>query len=239
MFCKRCGKEMQEGWTVCPSCGESINGMNNVQSTSALQSQQKKKSILKKWWFWVIIIVVIVGFSQLVGSSESGTKEAEYGKPITVDDIAYISFNEGGFYEGAVYPQNAIDENTGLEYEGDGVMFGLYGVVENLSVQKFDINEVMDIVVKVDDKYESDAKIWLENEEQTEFKGLGIDDEIFLSPDAILNPKDKFHCVLVGQVGTEVYKDAKDVTIEIKILKDLENAEEYITYKMPLIVEEN
>lgn len=239
MFCKKCGAEIQEVWTVCPNCGESINGMNDFQKIPAIQNQKKKKSVFKKWWFWVIIVVVIFGFIQLLGSDESEVLEAEFGKPITVENIAHISFSEGAFCEGAVYPQNATDENAGIEYDSEGVMYGIYGVVENLSGHKFDVNKVIDVVVKVDGKYESDAEIWLENEEQTEFNGLGIDDEIFLSPDAVLNPKDKFHCVLVGQVGTEVYKDAKEATIEIKILKDLDNAEEYVTYKMPLTVEEN
>lgn len=235
MFCRNCGTEIQGGRKVCSKCGEIVDVEGKeVQPIVQQQKVKLKKPIFKRGRFW-IIIVVIIGLFILFGG-EGGVKVAEFGKPITVGDVAYLSFNEGGFYEGKVYPLNAADEGHGIKYDSGGIMFGLYGVIENLSLQRYDVNKICDVKVTIDDKYESDAYIWLENEEQTEFPGLDLGDEISIEPDAFLNPKDKYHCVLIGQVGNGVYKDAKEAVIEFKILKDIQNPEEYITYKMPLKV---
>lgn len=40
MFCKKCGKELQEGWTACPSCGAE---MGKKDGNSNLNSESKKK----------------------------------------------------------------------------------------------------------------------------------------------------------------------------------------------------
>lgn len=235
MYCEECGKEIQSEWNVCPSCGRKINENIQKQISIAPLAEKRKKSIFAQWWFYTIIILLII---ILMGIGKGGVQEAEFGKPIIVDDVAYISFNYGTFFDGAVYPLYATDENFGIKYGGDGVMYGIYGVVENLSSRRFDVNEIYEVKLIFDDKYESNTYIWLENEEQTQFLGYDLSDQIYLSPDAIINPKDKYHCVVMGKVGNAVYRDAKEVTVELKILKDVEDMESYVTYRMPLIITE-
>ena len=53
MYCRKCGKEIAEGATVCPYCGEA--------------EKEKKKSIFKRWWFW--LIVAGIAFIAIVGSA--------------------------------------------------------------------------------------------------------------------------------------------------------------------------
>lgn len=237
MFCEECGKEIQHNWKVCPNCGKKINESIRELEPASTISGKKPRSILKRGWFWEVIAVVVIFISYLVG--RNGVHEAEFGRPIIVKDVAYISFNDGTFFDGAVYPFYATDENSGIEYSGDAVMYGIYGVIENLSPHRFDVNDVFDVKLIFDKKYESDAYIWLENEEQTEFLGYDIADQVYLDPDAIINPKDKYHCVLIGQVSKAVYQDAKDAIIEFEIYKDTENLNNCVTYRMPLVIEDN
>lgn len=61
MFCKNCGKEMEEKAVVCTGCGCSI---------------VPKKAIYKRWWFWVVIVLAIMIIGAAAsddGSSNAGT----------------------------------------------------------------------------------------------------------------------------------------------------------------------
>lgn len=58
MYCKNCGKEVDENALVCVNCGVAV--------------KNKKKPVYKKWWFWVIIVVV---FSGIVGASNSSNTD--------------------------------------------------------------------------------------------------------------------------------------------------------------------
>ena len=56
MNCKKCGKQIEDGFNNCPNCGESV----------AAKTKQKKP-IFKKWWFWLIIAVVLIGIIGAAG----------------------------------------------------------------------------------------------------------------------------------------------------------------------------
>lgn len=58
MFCKKCGKQMEENWSVCPECGEPVKESNMINVNDNENKKKKKKPIYKKWWFWVVIIVL-------------------------------------------------------------------------------------------------------------------------------------------------------------------------------------
>ncbi len=61
MFCKNCGKEIEEKAVVCTACGCSV---------------LQKKAVYKCWWFWVVIalVVIIIGVAASGdGSSDTGT----------------------------------------------------------------------------------------------------------------------------------------------------------------------
>lgn len=52
MFCRNCGKEIEDNAVICPSCG--------VATENATKKKKVKKPIFKKWWFWVIIALVVI-----------------------------------------------------------------------------------------------------------------------------------------------------------------------------------
>lgn len=58
-YCKKCGNEMDDAASFCPSCGTSEAG------------GKPKKSIFKRWWFWVIIAVVLIGLISCTGGNEN------------------------------------------------------------------------------------------------------------------------------------------------------------------------
>ncbi len=58
MFCKKCGKQMEENWSVCPECGEPVKESNIINVSDNGKNKKAKKPIFKKWWFWVVIIVL-------------------------------------------------------------------------------------------------------------------------------------------------------------------------------------
>lgn len=60
MFCKKCGKEIDDKAASCIHCGASV------------ENKPVKKPIFKKWWFWVIIAVVVLVIIGSSGGSESG-----------------------------------------------------------------------------------------------------------------------------------------------------------------------
>ena len=45
MFCEKCGKEVDEKWSVCPNCGAQINDNNNAEKTGMLSVQNGEKRI--------------------------------------------------------------------------------------------------------------------------------------------------------------------------------------------------
>lgn len=58
MFCKKCGKQMEENWSVCPECGEPVKENNIINASDNGNNKKVKKPIFKKWWFWVVIVVL-------------------------------------------------------------------------------------------------------------------------------------------------------------------------------------
>lgn len=38
MYCTGCGKEIKEGWIICPSCGKAVNGSETVQGQETQSS---------------------------------------------------------------------------------------------------------------------------------------------------------------------------------------------------------
>ncbi len=58
MFCKNCGKEIDNKAVVCVHCGVSL---------------KVKKPIFKRWWFWVLIVFLFIGAISSTGGSDSGS----------------------------------------------------------------------------------------------------------------------------------------------------------------------
>ncbi|SHJ99381.1 zinc-ribbon domain-containing protein [Hespellia stercorisuis] len=42
MFCKKCGKEVQEGWSVCPNCGEAVPNSKVTEKPETIKKSEEK-----------------------------------------------------------------------------------------------------------------------------------------------------------------------------------------------------
>lgn len=109
MFCKNCGNEIQEDWSVCPNCGIKLKEENErrnqdneqiIKNANHVHQNQntpkKKKSKLKKVGIIIIAIIIIYMLFQIPESSVT-----DMGKPSTDPD---------DYYEG--YNYHVVDENS-------------------------------------------------------------------------------------------------------------------------------
>ncbi len=107
MFCEKCGKEVDEKWSVCPNCGAQINDNNNAEKTGMLSVQngekknKVKKPIFKRVWFWILIVICgIFIVSVIGGSGEDTTKVEKKQEIVDLDAIGgFEQWEENGFEE--------------------------------------------------------------------------------------------------------------------------------------------
>lgn len=79
MFCSSCGKEVQEEWSTCPHCGNTLKKKVNMQKEIHTGKAKKKPKVL--WIILGVIVVIIIGMS-IAGSDDS--------KPNTSDEQEII-----------------------------------------------------------------------------------------------------------------------------------------------------
>lgn len=68
MYCRKCGKQLNDDWKNCPYCGEPTVGGADIEKPVSAPGNISVP-FYKKWWFWVfaaVIIIVIVLMSILV-----------------------------------------------------------------------------------------------------------------------------------------------------------------------------
>lgn len=77
MYCKKCGKQIDDDSAFCVHCGTplvSAVGHAPVQDSAPIieePKKKKKKSVFKRWWFWVIVLILLLG--SCGGSGDDGT----------------------------------------------------------------------------------------------------------------------------------------------------------------------
>ena len=85
MFCRKCGKEVQEDWTTCPNCGNPIhqNNTSNMAENKTPQNtmssgkkKEKKKPIRKIIIALFAIIAIGCIFAAMSGGNDSDNEEA-------------------------------------------------------------------------------------------------------------------------------------------------------------------
>ena len=200
---------------------------NKLKSNNSIREgrNEKMKKLIKH------IICILAMFSVVgCGSSEN---ILEYGETTTIEDVVELTFSNGGTFE-KLCPLNAVDENN-CKYPNDGGMFVVYGTAKNLSAIQYDLEDIMKVKVRIDDKYEADGFVCLENDNRTEFQ----ETMYYESPITTIMQADTANCVIVANFSENVLMNAKEAEIEFKIKKDLNNEEEYKVYKMPLEILEN
>lgn len=81
MFCKKCGKQMEDNWSICPECGEPVNESNGGNVVKNADIKKKKAPIFKRWWFWIIIVVLGSLFIFGVGDESESNDNTSNTKP--------------------------------------------------------------------------------------------------------------------------------------------------------------
>lgn len=146
MFCKNCGKEVQEDWTSCPHCGAEIKKKNekkeSIQNVDNHIDKKKKKPFSKKK---VIAIIAAFGII-IVAMSTFGDSETSEPEEIT----------NGGNAEDTVNTENAentententedienIDDNLAKDNENlEYTVSELYTTLQSNGVYPYELNE--------------------------------------------------------------------------------------------------
>lgn len=100
MYCKKCGKEIESEWTICPSCGEQVNKEQGAINVS--EKKKKKKPIFKRWWFIVIVVVfigIIIVNTGDSSDSETSNKTIESNNTNQQESAASDNYTVSSLYE--------------------------------------------------------------------------------------------------------------------------------------------
>ena len=88
MYCKHCGRQVDDNAKFCQHCGKSIAedlaanvNPQEVVEQAPTKKKKAKKSIFKRWWFWLLVIIFL--FVSCTGTSEPSVthpdvSEAQY-----------------------------------------------------------------------------------------------------------------------------------------------------------------
>lgn len=84
MYCRKCGKELQDDWNICPNCGAKVQGDEKTAGAVSEEAHERPgKKIWRKWQFWLGIIALLIVIAAVVVIVLAGVKEK---KPTTVSN---------------------------------------------------------------------------------------------------------------------------------------------------------
>ena len=80
MYCRKCGKELQEDWKLCPNCGTPVydtgKEKNSIEEDEKAGKESRKK-IWRKWQFWMCTVLFIVIVSVIIIITLENKKKQE------------------------------------------------------------------------------------------------------------------------------------------------------------------
>ena len=59
MYCRKCGKQLNDDWKSCPYCGEPTDSGQDIEKTVS-ESRNISTPFYKKWLFWVLVVVIVL-----------------------------------------------------------------------------------------------------------------------------------------------------------------------------------
>lgn len=124
VFCERCGKEVQEGWAVCPQCGTSLKEEMPVAQNKVAK---KKKP---KVWMWVLIGIAAVAIlgALISGIDDSETSLSLFAEEDILDKLQTFTTlykGENKYYfmdNGGDWALTYTSENEFVSFENDTVI---------------------------------------------------------------------------------------------------------------------
>lgn len=76
MYCRKCGKELQDDWNICPNCGAMVQGEEKTAGEVSEEAyEEPSKKIWRKWQFWLGIIALLIIIAAIVVIVLAGEKE--------------------------------------------------------------------------------------------------------------------------------------------------------------------
>lgn len=82
MYCRKCGKQLNDDWKSCPYCGEPRDGGQDIEKTVS-ESRNISTPFYKKWLFWVLVvaIVLVIGLMSIlvlkIGGKDNNEPKAQ------------------------------------------------------------------------------------------------------------------------------------------------------------------
>lgn len=107
MKCKKCGKELESDWKICPVCGEPAE-----ETSGSKELIKKKKPVYKKIWFWVLVVFVC-----FIGLAVYGSTLPDEGEEQKSTENKVTDFSEYDFKELLSQPESEA-KSIGLEKKG-------------------------------------------------------------------------------------------------------------------------
>lgn len=109
MYCKNCGKEIEENLAFCPGCGEKqIKEVFDVDETHKINKAGKenkikqKKPFYKRVWFVILMVIVVLALFGKVSNAVSKAKEFEkinWNELELCDILPEINLEKGKIYD--------------------------------------------------------------------------------------------------------------------------------------------
>ena len=156
MFCKYCGKEIEDTATFCPACGKPVNGPAEV--TGKVEKATKKK---KKHPILGAVILILAVFLIIAAIGGGGDEPKKVGEASSNANAASTPTEKTKFTVGDKVELNDIvvnlvnvTENTGSTYNqpSDGNVFVLFEFnIENNSSKDIAISSIMCFEAYADD----------------------------------------------------------------------------------------
>lgn len=244
MYCRKCGKELEEDWKICPNCGTPIYDSGEEKDNIKGQAEAEKRpdrKIWKKWQFWMFITLFVVIISAIaiivMGNKENQdsnsvsaqTNEVNQEEP---EKELVTDFSDQDFSE-LLNKTEADIESIGLTEENDtGSYTGLEG---NIRIT-FKEEQISEIIITGDKKTAPAFHgIVLGNTgEEVNSKLSEIYPESQDFPDGIrrlnLDTKEGLECILTdGKVSEIHYMRLSDEEVEaVKATKEEQLRAEFI-----------
>lgn len=160
MYCRKCGKELQEDWKLCPNCGTPVydtgEEKNSIKENEKAGKESRKK-IWRKWQFWMCLVLFIVIVSVIIIIAIGNKKKQE--TDITIEETESINqvkaekelvtdFSDQDFST-LLGKTEANLENSGLIENEDT---GEYSALEGNLLVKIKDGQVNEIVITGDEK---------------------------------------------------------------------------------------
>lgn len=252
MFCKNCGKEIEETSEKCPYCGQKIDErnvkigepekMSNIKSVSK-EEPPKKKGKMKKILLAIGVLLVIIIVWIMSGSSE----DEESGEVKTLEEVGGFGQWKADGFPGRVranisvlFPLGNVDKNNYAVYIGvGGINVGIIMQEDEKPVKEWEwLMNAEPYEETYEEPYEEDQKAYFNGI----LKYLGTDDDgdapVFLISDVKEGDYSWYEEDTMGESDKEFAEEIpeKEEDTEEDSLEQ-ENIEEIIT--LPITVVNN